>query len=57
MFYSWKVLRKEKKIKKNGFFILCFTVKNMKKKSNIIQIGQKFIYFKLFNLYVMKNNN
>ena len=42
-----KVLEKEKNIKKNDFLVYDFTVKNVKIKSNIIKIPQKFTYFKI----------
>ena len=32
-------------VKKNDFLIFDFTIKNMKNKTSIINIGKKFVYF------------
>ena len=46
MFGAKKILRKEKKNKKNGFLLFGFIMENIKK-SNIIKISCKFIHFKI----------
>ena len=52
MFGYWKVLKKEKTIKKNYFLIFGCIVKNIKEnQSNIIKISKKNLFiFKLFDL-------
>ena len=47
MFDFKKLLKKEKKIKEKDFIILDFAMQNTKKKSNIIKIYQKYIFFKI----------
>ena len=42
-----KVLRKEKNVRENSFFMFGFNMKIRKKESNIIKINKKFIHFKI----------
>ena len=55
MFDSQKSTKERKKnVKENDFFIFGFIIEKCKRKSNIITIGQKLVYFsiiQLFNLY------
>ena len=52
-----KTLGKEKKnTKEIGFLVFGFTIKDMKKKSNIIKIIKNLFIVKLFNHYIEKLN-
>ena len=54
MFSSWKVLRKEKKIKKNGFLMFGFIMKNTKENQISLKLIRNLCILKLFNFNIME---
>ena len=56
MFGSWKVLRKEKKIKKNGFLMFGFIMKNTKENQISLKLIKNLCILKLFNFNILEKN-
>ena len=57
MFDYRKALRKEKKnIKENGFLIFGFTMENAKENQIQLKFVKILYIFKLFNIYIIKEN-
>ena len=56
MFSSWKVLRKEKKIKKNGFLMFGFIMKNTKENQISLKLIKNLCILKLFNFNILEKN-
>ena len=56
MFGSWKVLKKEKTIKKNGFLMFGFIMKNTKENQISLKLIRNLCILKLFNFNIMEEN-
>ena len=54
MFGSWKVLKKEKTIKKNGFLMFGFIMKNTKENQISLKLIRNLCILKLFNFNIME---
>ena len=52
MFGFWKILRKEKNVKENDFFMFGCPMKNIKENQIWLKLIKNLCIFKLFNFYI-----